>query len=75
MKALSLAVFLCLLLTGCHNPETPMTPEQQEAQQERMREFLDESSPRNRNQQPKAVPEIVKNYEIKRTSKTVEESE
>lgn len=57
-----LVVTILLSVAGCFWNGKPMTAEEQEEQGERMREFLDESSPRNRNQQPKVVPEFVKEY-------------
>jgi hypothetical protein len=58
---------LTLCLAGCSRPQSG-TPAEDEAQEERMRTFLNNSSPRNMNQQPKAVPEFRKNFNVKGSS-------
>jgi len=66
MKYLLLC-FLTLSLAGCPRPQAG-TPAEEEAQEERMRGFLNDSSPRNTNQQPKATPEFTKNLDLKGSS-------
>ena len=63
-----LVCILALFIAGCQRPQSG-TPAEEEAQEERMRAFLNDSSPRNMNQQPKAVPEFRKNIDFKRSSK------
>lgn len=59
--------FLTLSLAGCPRPQA-VTPAEDEAQEERMRGFLNDSSPRNTNQQPKVTPEFKKNFNLKGNS-------
>ena len=63
-------ILLCLAFTGCTRLAQPATPEEQEAQEEKMREFLNDSSPRNMNQQPKAIPEFTKRFNTTRRPDT-----
>ena len=63
-----MVVFLSVLVSGCIFNRAPLDPQDQDEQEARMREFLRESSPRNMNQQPKAVPEFIKTYNLKRNN-------
>lgn len=58
MRNFIAVVIFSLFVSACCQPEQAIT-EQQKAQQDcLMREFLNESSPRNRNREPKAIPEF-----------------
>jgi hypothetical protein len=60
MKRL-LFIVCCLALNGCERA-APATPAEEEAQVERMRGFLKDSSPRNMNEHPKVVPEFTTTF-------------
>ncbi len=53
-----------LLLGGCVLDKTAMSPEERGAQEQRMRDFLNDSSPRNMNQQSKVTPEFTKQFRL-----------
>lgn len=55
-------IFACISVIGCTRFAQPATPLEQEEQEERMREFLDKSSPRNMNEHPKVTPEFTKKF-------------
>ena len=57
-------MMLCVLVSGCKNAE-PATPKEQEEQEQRMRYFLNETSPRNMNDHPKVTPEFKKTFNTK----------
>ncbi len=60
MKYILLAL-LCVSVSACKSQE-PSTPLEQEEQEQRMRQFLNDSSPRNTNQHSKVVPEFRKTF-------------
>lgn len=70
---LCLSVFLSLVLAGCTR-EQASTPQEQEEQETRMRDLLIESSPRNMNDIPKAVPEFKRDYDLNHYAKQKESS-
>ncbi len=45
-----------------------MTPEERSAQEVRMQRFLNDSSPRNMNEEPKVTPELTQRFTIPRGS-------
>ena len=53
---------LCVLCSGCSKYATPSTPAEAEAQESRMRYYLDETSPRNSSNLPKVTPEFKKTF-------------
>ncbi len=53
-----------VLLSGCVLDKTAMSPEERGAQEQRMRDFLNDSSPRNMNQQSKVTPEFTKQFRL-----------
>ncbi len=59
---------LCLMVSGCKNAG-PSTPKEQEEQEQRMRVFLDETSPRNMNNLPKVTPEFKKTFNTRGSDK------
>jgi len=65
MKQL-LFIVCCLALSGCERP-APSTPAEEEAQVERMRGFLKDSSPRNMNEHPKVVPEFTTTFDTSKS--------
>lgn len=58
-----------LLLSGCASEKLAQTPEARSAQEQRMRDFLNDSSPRNMNQQSKVTPEFTKRFRLPSPSK------
>lgn len=57
-------VGLSLLLSGCFFEKATLSPAERAAQEQRMRDFLNDSSPRNMNQQSKATPEFTKRFQM-----------
>jgi len=55
-------ILACVSMIGCTRYAQPLTPTEQDEQEERMREFLDKSSPRNMNAHPKVTPEFTKKF-------------
>ncbi len=55
-------VVLCIVVSGCTRYAQPATPLEQEEQEDRMREFLNDSSPRNMNDHPKVTPEFTRSF-------------
>lgn len=53
---------LCISISGCSQYATPSTPAEAEAQESRMRYYLDETSPRNSSNLPKVTPEFKTSY-------------
>jgi hypothetical protein len=72
-------VLVFIIVSGCTRFAQPATPVEQEEQEERMREFLDKSSPRNMSDLPKVTPEFIKRFNTKtnaqKGSSTVEPSQ
>lgn len=62
MKQLSFVVFGLVFLTGCASSPFASTPREQREQDARMMGFLNDSSPRNTNGIPKALPEFTDTY-------------
>ena len=62
-----LLILVSLTISGCQN-KSPLTPQEQEEQETRMRAFLNESSPRNMNQLPKVAPELKRSFNMKNSS-------
>jgi len=61
-----LGVMCCVALTGCAKTNQPLTALQREDQEIRMRQFLEDSSPRNQDhQQPKVMPKFFKTFNTK----------
>lgn len=70
-----LGVMCCVVLTGCAKTNQPLTPLQREDQEIRMRQFLEDSSPRNQDhQQPKVEPKFSRTFNTEPTS-AVKESD
>jgi len=57
-----LMFLLCITISGCSRYAQPATPAEAEVQEEKMREWLKNSSPRATNQLPKAVPEFQETF-------------
>jgi hypothetical protein len=57
-------VGLSLLLNGCASQKVVLSPEERTVQEQRMRDFLNDSSPRNMNQQSKVTPEFTKQFRL-----------
>ena len=57
-------VGISLLLTGCASQKVALSPEERTVQEQRMRDFLNDSSPRNMNQQSKVTPEFTKQFPL-----------
>ena len=57
-------VGVSLLLSGCASQKVELNPEERTAQEQRMRDFLNDSSPRNMNQQSKVTPEFTKQFRL-----------
>ncbi len=56
-------MLLCGAITGCTRNAQPATPAEQEEQEIRMRNLLNDTSPRNRDHRlPKVVPEFSKPF-------------
>ncbi len=53
-----------VLLSGCVVDKAALSPEERVDQEQRMRDFLNDSSPRNMNQQSKATPEFTKQFRL-----------
>lgn len=53
-----------LLLSGCPSQKVVLSPEERTAQEQRMRDFLNDSSPRNMNQQSKVTPEFTTQFRL-----------
>lgn len=61
-------------LVGCAY-EQPSTPAEQEAQEFKMRELLNDTSPRNMNDQPKATQEFKRTYDLDKPGTVVPNEE
>ena len=57
-------VGVSLLLNGCTSQKVELKPEERTAQEQRMRDFLNDSSPRNMNQQSKVTPEFTTQFRL-----------
>ena len=53
---------LCVVLSGCTKYAEPSTPAEEEAQESRMRYYLEETSPRNSTSLPRVTPEFSKPF-------------
>lgn len=53
---------LCVSIMGCTKYAASSTPEEEEAQEGRMRYFLEETSPRNSSGLPRVTPEFNKTF-------------
>jgi hypothetical protein len=65
---------LCVAIGGCSKYAAPSTPKEEEAQESRMRYYLEETSPRNSNGLPKVTPEFRKSFNLKKSSSNSEEA-
>jgi hypothetical protein len=65
---------LIILLSACTRTVEHLTPKEQEDQEERMRYFLEDTSPRNMNDHPKVTPEFNKTFNLKSSPKKTQES-
>ncbi len=57
-------VGVSLLLHGCASQKVVLSPEERTTQEQKMRDFLNDSSPRNMNQQSKATPEFTRQFRL-----------
>ncbi len=57
-------VALTLFLGACTSEKVALSPEERREQEQRMRDFLNDSSPRNMNQQSKVTPEFTKQFRL-----------
>ncbi|MBP6104383.1 MAG: hypothetical protein KBD23_05730 [Gammaproteobacteria bacterium] len=57
-------VIVSLLLNGCASQKVVLSPEERTTQEQKMRDFLNDSSPRNMNQQSKATPEFTTQFRL-----------
>lgn len=64
-----------VLLSGCMVDKASMTADERVEQESRMRRFLNDSSPRNMNEEPKVTPEINHRFVIPKDSKKAPDSE
>src|SRR4051812_3500534 len=53
---------LCVVMSGCTRYAQPATPEEQVAQEQMMRNVLNDSSPRNMNEHPKVTDEFKRTF-------------
>jgi len=70
MHYLWLVGLLCMAISGCTRFAQPETPLEQEEQEQRMRVFLENSSPRNMNDHPKVTPEFTKVFNTKQQAES-----
>lgn len=59
------------LLSGCMLDKGSMTADERMDQESRMQRFLNDSSPRNMNQEPKVTPELSHRFVIPKDSSKV----
>jgi hypothetical protein len=71
MKKIFWFLILNLVLIGCSRDQPLMTASDEEEQEVRMRQLLEDTSPRNMNDIPKAVPEFKKTYNLNRPGEEV----
>jgi len=64
---------LCVGISGCSRYATPSTPAEEEAQESRMRYYLEETSPRNSSGLPRVTPEFRKSFNLKTNSSDSED--
>jgi len=57
-----LLMLLCVVLTGCPRNTQPVTAGDRAAEEEMMRNVLNDSSPRNMNEHPKVTDEFKKRF-------------
>lgn len=71
MQKLFWFLILSLVLAGCSRDKPLMTASEEEEQEVRMRQLLEDSSPRNTNDIPKAIPEFKRTYDLNRPGEQV----